>query len=650
MPQSEKGIHLDETNPAARPAPGNTHLMAIAIDAYAHCPRLSNCVKDAKDFVALMQERYQVAPERTYTLYDKDATRKRALQELKNLRGKIGPADSLLVFFSGHGEVEDGQAYWVPADGKPGEEEDWISAFDIKQRLEAINSFHTLLIVDACFSGSFFRSFKAGTRELLGSRRSRLGMSASHSRERALDGRPGENSPFAQELLRALRHNPHPLPTDQLFVQVRDAVMQATEGQQTPIFDNINVKGDDQGQFVFVPAAMEEAAWAAIAALPDATMPEIDAKRSELRRFCLEYADSPHFEIAAELGEDLDYKREFLRKYDSEFGLLRFARKDTPYREAAQKRLAELQAQAAAAPAEPPPPPAVRQAPSQPKPQPQAPQPPADFIFIPDGTFLMGSEEYDDEKPIHEVRVGDFYIGKYAVVVREFQQFIKATNYKTDADRDGGSYMWTGYEWKKKDGVNWACDAAGKPRPDTAYDHPVIHVSWNDAIAYCNWRSEKEGLTKVYTISGDKVTANWNANGYRLPTEAEWEYAARGAEAGAKEGFKYAGSNNLDEVGWYSENSGGQTHPVGQKKPNQLGLYDMSGNVWEWCWDWYDSGYYAKNNNSRDPRGSDSGSYRVSRGGSWSGTPAYARVAYRGYYSPGLRYNLLGFRLARPVK
>jgi len=242
---------------------GHTHLLVIGVDAYAHCPPLSNCVKDAKDFTALMQQQYQVSPERTYELYDAQATRTQVLRQLKNLRHKVQEDDSLIVYFSGHGEIEDGEGYWIPIEGKPGEDEGWIAASSIKRRLNQVESFHTLVIADACFAGSFFMSYKNATRQLLHSRRSRLGISASHSRERALDGQAGDNSPFAKELLRALRHNQQPLPVDQLFTQVRDAVAAATQGRQTPIFKNIDVKGDDQGQFVFVPAITEAQAWAA---------------------------------------------------------------------------------------------------------------------------------------------------------------------------------------------------------------------------------------------------------------------------------------------------------------------------------------------------------------------------------------------------
>jgi formylglycine-generating enzyme required for sulfatase activity len=161
-------------------------------------------------------------------------------------------------------------------------------------------------------------------------------------------------------------------------------------------------------------------------------------------------------------------------------------------------------------------------------------------------------------------------------------------------------------------------------------------------VDYCNWRSQQEGLGEVYQINQQQVDANWQASGYRLLTEAEWEYAARGGQQ--SQGFEYAGSNYVDEVVWYSKNSSSKTQPIGQKKANELGLYDMSGNVWEWCWDWYDD-YPSSATNY--PKGPDTGSYRVIRGGSWVSFPAYVRVARRYSYSPGYRYYILGFRLAR---
>jgi formylglycine-generating enzyme required for sulfatase activity len=180
---------------------------------------------------------------------------------------------------------------------------------------------------------------------------------------------------------------------------------------------------------------------------------------------------------------------------------------------------------------------------------------------------------------------------------------------------------------------------------------PVESVNWFDAVNYCNARSRKEGLTPAYTVSGENVTWNRGANGYRLPTEAEWEYACR---AGTSTPFS-TGSNittsqaNYDGNYPYNNNSNGpyreKTTNVGSFSPNAWGLYDMHGNVWEWCWDWY--GDYSAGAQT-DPSGAAPGSYRVLRGGSWNFIAQYLRSAYRGLNSPSYRYNSYGFRVVRP--
>ena len=203
---------------------------------------------------------------------------------------------------------------------------------------------------------------------------------------------------------------------------------------------------------------------------------------------------------------------------------------------------------------------------------------------------------------------------------------------------------------------------------------PVELVSWYDAIVYCNLLSIKEGLTPCYTIKGStdpaawgtsprstsvgdynywkSVTCNFDANGYRLPTEAEWEYAARGGKAGITDNSwnnAYSGSNTLDDVAWYSGNSDRKTHEVGKKQANALGLYDMSGNVFEWCWDWNGSrsGYPS---GTEDPAGPVTGSNRVSRGGGCYDDASYCAVSYRYFNYPYYRGNDLGIRLVRSAR
>ncbi len=209
-------------------------------------------------------------------------------------------------------------------------------------------------------------------------------------------------------------------------------------------------------------------------------------------------------------------------------------------------------------------------------------------------------------------------MSKYGVTVDQFREFVIKTWYITEAEKMGGGIV--GLD--EKEDLSWK-----KPYIRQRGNHPVVLVSWNDAIAYCKWLSRKIGTT------------------IRLPTEAEWEYAARGGQK--SRGYKYAGSNNPAVVAWYIVNSGGRTHPVGKNQPNELGLYDMSGNVFEWCQDWYARDYYSRSPRN-NPQGPTSGTFRVIRGGSWFCLdPKGVRVAFRYFLSPSYSFNTVGFRVVR---
>ncbi len=246
------------------------------------------------------------------------------------------------------------------------------------------------------------------------------------------------------------------------------------------------------------------------------------------------------------------------------------------------------------------------------------------FVFVKGGCYQMGDTFGGgdaDEKHAHEVCLNDFYFGKYEVTVGQFRKFVNDAGYQTEAEKGDGCYVWTGSQWDKRRDANWR-----NPGFNQNENHPVACVSWNDATAFIEWQSRKSGRN------------------YRLPTEAEWEYAAR--SGGKSE--KWAGTSSessLRDYAWYVANSGNKTHPVGQKQPNGLGLHDMSGNVWEWCQDWYDRNYYGSSDRD-NPGGPSSGSLRVFRGGSWFHDAAYARAAARGWNFPDDRYFILGFRLA----
>ena len=180
-----------------------------------------------------------------------------------------------------------------------------------------------------------------------------------------------------------------------------------------------------------------------------------------------------------------------------------------------------------------------------------------------------------------------------------------------------------------------------KPVLQEDQQKPAVHVSWQAAVFFCNLLSQKEGLQECYTIQndGEEVTCNWDADGYRLPTEAEWQYACKAGTSG----YRYG---EIGKIAWYDENSGGESHNVGTKEPNAWGLYDMHGNVWEWCSDWYAESYAAAD--KTDPTGPKKGMERVVRGGSWDSDPARCRSATRTGFPDG-RYNLNGFRVVVTV-
>lgn len=269
-----------------------------------------------------------------------------------------------------------------------------------------------------------------------------------------------------------------------------------------------------------------------------------------------------------------------------------------------------------------------------------------EMVALQGGTFIMGFAQGDtDETPLHRVEVSRFFMAKTEVTTAQFEAFIDSTGYQTDAELGDGSYIWDSLGWHKMDGLNWRHTETGHLRPRQDYDCPVLHVSWYDAAHYCNWLSDMAGLERVYRFFPDSVAGDLMANGFRLPTEAEWEYAAASGISTRKS--VYAGAGSLGALGWYSGNAMRRVHPVAQKKANLLGLYDLSGNVWEWCHDWYDKNYYAQTQDAVNPAGPFAGETRVLRGGSWNNSGKHCRIANRTSRFPDFRDGSVGFRVAR---
>lgn len=227
-----------------------------------------------------------------------------------------------------------------------------------------------------------------------------------------------------------------------------------------------------------------------------------------------------------------------------------------------------------------------------------------EMVKVEGGTFIMGDDESlgdSTERPAHKVTLKTFRIARTETTVSQWQLF---------------------------------CNATARLMPDPPLwgwgdNHPIVNISWEDAVAYCKWLSD----------STKKI--------YRLPTEAEWEYAARGGKNG--KGFIYAGGQSMYMIGWYDENSNSGTQPVAQKRPNELGLYDMSGNVWEWCSDWFAPYSGQEQTNPTGPTSNDNQYFKVLRGGSWNYISDGCRLSNRNYFSADSKLSDYGFRVVMEV-
>ncbi len=251
------------------------------------------------------------------------------------------------------------------------------------------------------------------------------------------------------------------------------------------------------------------------------------------------------------------------------------------------------------------------------------------FLRVAGGTYRMGDDAgvgRPNERPAHHVSVSDFYLGVTEVTVGQFRAFADATGYRTGPERAGWvldiDASMSG--WARREGISWR-----NPGFAQTDDHPVVWVNWEDASAFVRWLAERGGRP------------------YRLPTEAEWEYAARsGGRAERWAGVPPGG--DPDAHAWHAGNAGRRTHPVGTRRPNGLGLHDMSGNVWEWCLGGEEP-YREAPGPLLDPLGASTGDFRVLRGGSWRVGPDVLRTTYRSAYRTDYAHSSIGFRVALPA-
>jgi formylglycine-generating enzyme required for sulfatase activity len=494
---------------------GINHLLVIAIDEYNKYP-LSSCVKDANDLIKELTERYHFNSENITILYNDKATRTEVLRAINRYK-TISTADNLIIYYSGHGKRDKNKGFWIPFNTDDSDDAEWISITDLKERLNDINCFHLLLMVDACFGGTLFfeeTKYKSIENTRLESYKSRRGITSSHSREIAYDGKPGENSPFAECLLETLRNTEFSIGTSRLFSDITQKINKLNT-LQTPVAGRLDVQGHDNGEFYF----------------------HLKSSKKIISNEVLEIID--------EINRNM--------------------------------------------------------------------------VFIRKGGYLMGDkygEGYEDEKPLHYVEISAFYLNKFAVTQLQWISIMG-----NDPSFYNGDYL------------------------------PVEHVSWNDV---------QEFIKKLNSISGKN---------YRLPSEVEWEFAARdrGSETRFGNGKMIAICSEMnfdariikndytketedfqenyiqekDDKYFYEGKYRDETLTVNFAKPNLLGLYNMSGNVFEWCDDLY-SDYTDKNN----PHILSNSNLRVYRGGSFNSKAKDCRASARSFIMSNNNDNFIGFRLA----
>ena len=679
------------------------HLLLVAIDQYEHCNKLHTAVSDAKAFRDTLLENYDFDMERVYELYDKEATLPNMHKQLQSLLNKLTDDDSLIVYYAGHGDYDQARdlGYWVPVEAHPENPWEFFSNDDLSRYFQNLKTHHLLVFSDSCFSGSLF----SGTRETSYNDRkdsipSRWAF-CSGMNEVVVDD-SGGMSPFAKHLIHELKYSEGDMRIASLIDRVSIEV--AEDAAQTPSGGPVRTWGDSQGQFIFRPKKNEPKDWKFAQENPTvevldkflAKYPE-GQYRDEAQRLKSsveddlawekaqsintaysydDYLDSfpegRHVDEAYELMDEVTVEKAWekarklntitaYRHFEANFPSSKYADEARSMRQALKENQHKGKGENNPPKREEPKKQATanKQKPAESlKPQQAAPEAekekgnkkiiwiaiplilvaigigvvakcsfsetsnrnsePGGFIDniggvaltmkkVEGGSFTMGCTPdqtpcKENERPAHKVILDTYYMAE-TEVTQELYETIVGNN---------------------------------PSRFNNCKQCPVENVSWHDAKVFIKKLNEKSEYT------------------YRLPTEAEWEYAARGGVRAIR--TKYAGSNNIDEVAWYGNAKANRTYPVGRKRPNELGLYDMSGNALEWCQDLYYRAYYSREP-VRNPQGASRADLgdsaepvkeqRIIRGGSWDYAPSASRISNRGGVAPDPPDNgNIGFRLA----
>ncbi|MGB0910206.1 MAG: SUMF1/EgtB/PvdO family nonheme iron enzyme [Nitrospirales bacterium] len=596
--QEERGLRVSPASMEERlPITGQYWALIIGINEYQHAPNLHSAVKDATAVRDVLKARYGFEKERIRTLLNTKATRSNIEQALFEMGRQAGKDDSVFIYYAGHGQYDTSGrlGWWVPSEANPKNPGTFITNVTILDYVKGMQARHVYLVADSCFSGTLF-----GTRALppitdrwfskLYETPSRWGLTSGANEPVADQGKDG-HSPFAYFFLKILKDNtmPYLVPSR---IHDRLAPLVANNAQQTPRSEPLKGAGDEGGQFVFRLVDFPERI-----PFQSANTPQVDlgpyealAQQAEYRKK-LERAWKAvqAFVSAPGAGFSNEKKLSALKKFQKDFS------KENPYQDQVSQYLKKLEKKDS-----------VRQIEKKVEKE-VVKQNDASMVLIPAGKFTMGGgngdkEAQHDERPSHEVYLDAYYIDQYEVTTARYHTFMQAT-------RHGKPRYWEQVRLSR-DGQK-----------------PVIGVSWNDAQAYCTW------------------------GGKRLPTEAEWEKAARGtdhrtypwgkslpnldrANFGQKWDSQALYADKLKAVGSY------------EKGKSPYGVYDMAGNVWEWVNDWYTNDYYSKSS-EKNPKGPSTGDHNILRGGSWSNKARNLRSADRFRVNPTNLYGHAGIRCAK---
>jgi formylglycine-generating enzyme required for sulfatase activity len=664
---AQRGIRVVGKRPPG--LPGTVYrtgwALLIGINDYPNLPpqyQLDYATADAEALAKLLQTKFGFPRENITLLTNERATRQGILDALAELADpdKVKEDDCVLVFFSGHGQTVElprlrgggEMGFLVPYDAKvdlssrPNAAQYYqycIGMDELKRAAKLIPAKHILFIVDACYSGLVLESSRGLDPRIPGYLRKVVEAPA---QQMITAGGKGEQSAersdlghgvFTYKLLEGLERRIADINDDgvitgwELGTYLKQVVPKIAE--QHPLF-----RTEGEGEFLFLPQEEEAEGTVVVEELASVAtlVVETDPEGAEVYVEGRKVGVTP---CAVELDAGVEGERRVTVAVSKEGYRTRRAR----VKLIAGRRVRWAGVRLERVDVLPQPPDTSQSSGVTAPPKEIVGKDGAEMVLIPAGEFQMGdpfNEGDSDERPVHTVYLDAFYIDKYEVTNERFKRFVAETGYVTDAEKRGWSWVWTGEEVKQVKGADWRHPEGPGSDISNRMDHPVVHVSWNDAMAYARWA------------------------GKRLPTEAEWEKAARGGLVGKRYVWgdemppRQLVGNFADETakrkypGWVIvegyDDGYAETAPVGSFAPNGYGLYDMAGNVWEWCADWYDENYYSRSPR-RNPRGPDSGSYRVLRGGSWNSNPDILRAATRNYSAPLNTYFLVGFRCAQDV-